>query len=163
MDPCDDTLEDPLLGGDGDGVAGNKLCHLIPGLRAVLPTSRKLGRITQNRLKKESGWTHQRSKVGQVLTEIYQNFILYSNRRKMLFMKEMFFPLAEYFHRSGLKVMSCGSNMGCGSKSILDTIQIRQSGMKWADSIFCNQKNYKGRIHFRLGSCVENPGTESRQ
>jgi hypothetical protein len=23
MDPCDDTLEDPLLGGDGDGVAGN--------------------------------------------------------------------------------------------------------------------------------------------
>jgi hypothetical protein len=37
MDPRDDTLEDPLLGGDGDGVAGNKLCHLISGLRAVLP------------------------------------------------------------------------------------------------------------------------------
>ncbi len=57
MDPCDDTLEDPLFGGDGDGVAGNKLCHLIPGLRTVLPmlSSQKLGRITQNRLKKKSG------------------------------------------------------------------------------------------------------------
>ncbi len=48
MDPCDDTLEDPLLRGNGDGVASNKLCHLIPGLRAVLPmpSRQKLGRIT---------------------------------------------------------------------------------------------------------------------